>query len=30
MKKLFAILAAFALFAPLAYAGLHQAALIVA
>lgn len=30
MKKLLAILAAVALFAPVAYAGLYQAALIVA
>jgi len=30
MKKLIAIVAAFVLFAPVAYAGLHQAALIVA
>jgi len=30
MKKLFAILAAFVLFAPVAYAALYQAALIVA
>jgi hypothetical protein len=30
MQKLFAIIAAVALFAPVAYAGLYQAALIVA
>jgi hypothetical protein len=30
MKKFLAILAAIALFAPVAYAGLYQAALIVA